>query len=85
MKSLTLLLTIKLKIARLYAVPQTITEIEECNLPNDVKPKRNQISKFPNQLETELANTQELCWLVAASFALKSITEPETDMDTGIR
>ena len=70
---------------RLYDLPQTITEKEECNSPNDIKPKCDEFSKFPNQLGTELANTQELYWLVAASFALKSIMEPKTDMDIGIR
>ena len=46
---------------QLYDLPQTITEIDECNLPNDIKPKCEEFSMFPNQLETELANTQELC------------------------
>ena len=48
---------------RLYDLPKTITDIEECNLPNDIKPKFGELNTFPSQLETESANTQELYWL----------------------
>ena len=54
---------------RLYDLPKTIIAIEECNLPNDIKPECGEFSTFPN-FETDLSNTQELCWLAAASFDL---------------
>ena len=60
---------------RLYDLPKTITEIEECNLPNDIKPKLEELNTFPSHLETESANTQDLCWLTAAAFGLKSNME----------
>ena len=70
---------------RLYDLPKTITEIEECNLPNDSKPKLGELNTFPSQLETESANTQDLCWLTAAAFGLKSNMEPEIESDTDVK
>ena len=70
---------------RLYDLPKTITEIEECNLPNDIKPKLGELNTFPSQLETESANTQDLCWLTAAAFGLKSNMEPEIESDTDVK
>ena len=74
-------MTTRLKIVN-YTTFLKFTEIEECNLPNDIKPKLGELNTFPSQLETESVNTQDLCWLTAAAFGLKSNMEPQIDSDT---
>ena len=60
---------------RLYDLPNTITDIVECNLSNNAKPKCKELGKFPTSGNISL-NPKDLCWLIGASCGLSSSMEP---------
>lgn len=63
---------------RLYDLPDTITEIAECNLSNNAKPECPELGNFPTSVNKTL-NSDDLCWLLAAFCGLTRSMEPDTE------
>ena len=63
---------------RLYDLPNTITDVVECNLSNNAKSECKELGKFPTAGHVS-SNPKDLCWLVAASCGLTSSMEPDNE------
>ena len=63
---------------RLYDLPNSITDIVECNLLNNAKPECKELGKFPTSGYISM-NPIDLCWLIAASCGLSSSMEPDNE------